>query len=234
MRKLTSFFLLCLLGGMSMTAQKQFELKSPDGKVATSIQAGETLTYDIQVDGQQVMAPSAISMKLSTGKTWGENAKVKKARRSEINAQIASPFTRQTSMQDHCNVLTLDFSGNYSVEFRAYDDGICYRFVSKEKKPFQVISEGVEYQFANDPTCVVPYVPHFNANNAPEVQFKNSFLCTGKSATQAIVFFCLAVKKHINVYIPHKAGGTTEIQFAFCRLSHVFTPPSLMVLLTSR
>ena len=175
MRKVTSFVLLCFMGILTMTAQKQYELKSPDGNVATNIQVGETLTYDVQVDGQQVMAPSAISMKLSTGKTWGEAAKVKKARRSEINAEIASPFTRQTTMQDHCNVLTLEFAGNYSVEFRAYDNGICYRFASKEKKPFEVLSEGVEYKFAGDPTCVVPYVPHFNANNAPEAQFKNSF-----------------------------------------------------------
>lgn len=175
MRKVTSFVLLCFMGMLSMTAQKQYELKSPDGNVATNIQVGETLTYDVQVDGQQVMVPSAISMKLSTGKTWGEAAKVKKARRSEINAEIASPFTRQATMQDHCNVLTLEFAGNYSVEFRAYDNGICYRFASKEKKPFEVLSEGVEYKFAGDPTCVVPYVPHFNANNAPEAQFKNSF-----------------------------------------------------------
>ncbi|MBQ5741932.1 MAG: glycoside hydrolase family 97 N-terminal domain-containing protein, partial [Bacteroidaceae bacterium] len=100
MRKVTSFVLLCFMGMLSMTAQKQYELKSPDGTVVTNIQVGETLTYDVQVDGQQVMAPSAISMKLSTGKTWGEAAKVKKARRSEINAEIASPFTRQTTMQD--------------------------------------------------------------------------------------------------------------------------------------
>ena len=33
------------------------------------------------------------------------------------------------------------------------------------------------------------------------------------------------IKEHINVDIPHKAGGTTVIQFAFCSLSHVFTPP---------
>ena len=84
----------------------------------------------MQVDGQQVTAPSAIRMKLSTGKTWGEAAKVKKARRSEINAEIASPFTRQATMQDYCTVLALEFAGNYSVEFRAYDNGICYRFAS--------------------------------------------------------------------------------------------------------
>ncbi len=167
--------MLCLMAGISAVAQKQFELKSPDGKIATNIQVGETLTYDIQVDGRQVMAPSALSMQLSTGKTWGEQAKVKKARRSEIQAEIATPFTRQTSVQDHCNVLTLDFSGNYSVEFRAYDNGVCYRFASSEKKPFEVVKEGVEFSFPADPTCTVPYVDHFNANNKPEAQFKNSF-----------------------------------------------------------
>ncbi len=167
--------MLCLVAGISAMAQKQYELKSPDGKIATNIRVGETLTYDIQVDGRQVMAPSALSMQLSSGKTWGEQAKVKKARRSEIQAEIATPFTRQTSVQDHCNVLTLEFSGNYSVEFRAYDNGVCYRFASREKKPFEVMQEGVEFNFTTDPTCTVPYVAHFKATNKPEAQFKNSF-----------------------------------------------------------
>ena len=40
--------------------------------------------------------------------------------------------------------------------FRAYDDGIAYRLVSHDKKPFRIMREQVEYRFAGDPVATVP------------------------------------------------------------------------------
>ena len=49
------------------SAQKSLELASPDGKVKTNITVGQTLTYDLQVDGRQGIAPSVLTMKTSIG-----------------------------------------------------------------------------------------------------------------------------------------------------------------------
>ena len=173
MRITTLLAALCI-GSLSLAAQKTYKLASPDAKVETTITAGTTLAYSISVDGKQVLAPSALSMTLSNNTVWGTNVKVKKANRSTINASVPSPVYRATSMPDHCNVLTLKCAGNYDVEFRAYNNGVAYRFVSRLKKPFNVNSEGVEYNLVGDCTCVVPYVNGFDANN-PEGQFRNSF-----------------------------------------------------------
>ena len=39
--------------------------------------------------------------------------------------------------------MTLQFKG-FNVEFRAYDDGIAYRFVNKGKKPFKVVYQTLD------------------------------------------------------------------------------------------
>ena len=173
MRIKTLLTALCI-GSLSLAAQKTYQLTSPDGKVETTITAGTTLAYSISVDGKQVLAPSALSMSLSNNSVWGTNVKVKKADRSTINEEVPSPVYRATALPNHCNVLTLQCAGNYNVEFRAYNNGVAYRFVSRLKKPFNVNSEGVEYNLVGDCTCVVPYVNGFDANN-PEGQFRNSF-----------------------------------------------------------
>ena len=173
MRIKTLLAALCI-GSLSLAAQKTYQLTSPDGKVETTITAGTTLAYSISVDGKQVLAPSALSMSLSNNSVWGTNVKVKKADRSTINEEVPSPVYRATALPNHCNVLTLQCAGNYNVEFRAYNNGVAYRFVSRLKKPFNVNSEGVEYNLVGDCTCVVPYVNGFDANN-PEGQFRNSF-----------------------------------------------------------
>ena len=60
------------------------------------------------------------------------------------------------------------------MEFRAYDDGIVYRFVSRAKKPFNVLDEIVDYQFPFDAVASVPYVNR-GKDGDYESQFFNSF-----------------------------------------------------------
>ena len=53
------------------------------------------------------------------------------------------------------------------------------------------------------------------------VHFKNLFLRAEKLAADAVELLFLAVIEHVNVQIPHKAGGAAVVQSAFRRLSHV-------------
>ena len=168
--------LMCLLSASALMADKTFQLASPDGKVQSTIQVGDKLTYDIQVDGRQVLAPSAISMKLSTGCEWGVNPKGVSPKKSSINEEVASPFYRTKTMKNECNVLVLNFKGNYAVEFRAYDNGVAYRFINNnKKKAFEIVNEGVEYNFTSDYEAIVPYVNNDEFEENPEGQFANSF-----------------------------------------------------------
>ncbi len=198
-RKIFLGMMCCLLAGFLSAAQKQLSLTSPDGTLKATINVGEKLTYSVLYDGKEVLAPSAISMILDNGEVWGDDAKLLKSTEKQIDTKIASPFYRADSMRDWCNELTLKFKGDYSVVFRAYNDGIAYRFVNQAKDPFCIVREEVDYRFPADVVATVPYVTQGSDGNF-NTQFPNSFENVYKSEKlselnrQRLMFLPLVVK----------------------------------------
>lgn len=164
----------CALFALSVQGQKQLLLSSPDGKLKSTITVGDKLTYDISCNGQLVLAPSPISATLDNEKVWGDKARLAKVTEKKNDTQIDAPFYRSSCVRDYYNELTLRFKGDYSVVFRAYNDGVAYRFVNHAKKPFCILNEEVDYRFPADVTASVPYV---NAGKDGDYngQFHNSF-----------------------------------------------------------
>ncbi len=159
---------------LSAYADKTFTLESPGGVLKTTVTVGEQLTYDITCGDRQVLAASPVSMTLDNGQTWGVNARLSGSKRRSVDETVASPFYRAAELTDRYNELSLRFKGDYAVEFRAYDDGIAYRFVNKAKKPFKVVNEQADFRFTSDVTAYAPYVRDFDEKH-PEAQFGNSF-----------------------------------------------------------
>ena len=154
---------------------KEYELRSPSGNIVTEINAGKELSYSVSYDGKPVLAPSRLSMTLSDGREVpGSDVKVRKVSRSSEDAVILSPLYRQSEVRDHYNALTIQLSQGWEVQFRAYDDGVAYRFVTTAKKPFEVATETVVYVFPSDYTMTVPYVRSGNDGDLNS-QFFNSF-----------------------------------------------------------
>ena len=175
MKKLKILLFLCVVAcTLTVQAQKQFTLNSPDGKLQTTITVSDKLTYDIRCNGRQILAPSPISMTLDNGEVWGEKAKLSGTSGKKVDQMIPSPFYRASELRDHYNELTLRFKKDWNVEFRAYNDGIAYRFVSRAKKPFNVVDETVDYHFPSDMVASVPYVKA-GKDGDYDSQYFNSF-----------------------------------------------------------
>ena len=79
-------------------------------------------------------------------------------RAAKVDETIASPFYRNDSIRDHYNALTFRAAKDWRVEFRAYNDGVAYRWVYTGRKPVKVASEKVEYSFSGDPGAIVSYL----------------------------------------------------------------------------
>ena len=201
MKKIKIFLLLVLCTFVAQ-AQKQYQLASPDGKLKTTVNAGEKLTYDITFNGQQILETSPLSMTLSNGEVWGENDKPSKVSRKSVNGVVKTPFYRATEVPEVYNEMTMKFKG-FNVVFRAYNDGIAYRFVNTSKKPFNVVNELVNYQFHTDATASVPYVrPRKNQNkysNSFENYYENVPL--SKVDQEKLVFLPLVVSMENDVKV---------------------------------
>jgi alpha-glucosidase len=155
-------------------AGKQYTLSSPNGKIQVDVSVGQSIEYTVKHISDVLIAPSPISMELDNGIVWGVDPKLQKASNRTVNEVIPAIIYKKKEVADHFNELTLTFKGDYRVIFRAYDDGIAYRFVSTSKKPFRVKSEQAVFNFPSDCKAYIPYVREDRIDSF-EKQFFNSF-----------------------------------------------------------
>ena len=151
------FVLSALLFCVEAFAVKNYTLLSPNGELEVTISAEPKLSYSVKCNGEVVLAPSQIGLKVYEGATIGENIAVKKVKRTSVNTEIPTKFYFRDVIKDHYNALRLDFSARYAVEFRAYDEGVAYRFVTNFKRDFKLENEIVEFAFAKDYKGYFPY-----------------------------------------------------------------------------
>ena len=134
---------------------KGYTLTSPDGHIALSVQTGTCFTYGVTRDGIPLLDPSPIGLTLSDGTVWGPGTRFTKAVRSSADLSYEAPVFKRSAVRDHYNGLTLKAKG-FDVEFRAYDDGIAWRFVPA--RPVTVKAEEATFSFAEDWPAYIPYV----------------------------------------------------------------------------
>ena len=113
------FFLLTLasaaLLGASAAPVKTYEVKSPDGRLALVLTAGERLSFTVARDGETLVAPSEMALTLSTGEVLGESPRVRSARRRAVTETIDAPLYRQSRFDAAYNELDLRLRGDYGV-----------------------------------------------------------------------------------------------------------------------
>lgn len=156
-------------------ARNNWSLSSPDGKIVAEISTGDGLRYSISRDGVALLTPSEISMTFEDGTVFGGADKVRRSRKGSHNVKgIPAMNYKKATVDDVYNFLTLEFKG-YNVEFRAFDNGVAYRFISTAKSgEFTVTDELTEFNFADDWTAWVPYVKSDDGKTFKQ-QFVNSF-----------------------------------------------------------
>lgn len=166
------FLAFALVAGLNAVAQTNFEVVSPDGTLTADICISDgKITYGITKNQTQLVSPSEIAMELSGG-AYDGSVKLLKSRKTSVDLLLDAILYKKSKVRENYNQLTLTFK-TFDLVFRAYDAGIAYRFVSKSKAPFKVVSETAEFAFPADWNMYVPYVcQHLETL---ETQYYNSF-----------------------------------------------------------
>ncbi len=171
MRIILTTFLLALT--ICSWAQKRYQLKSPDGKLVASISLNDKISYAITHQGDTILKPSVLNMSLDNGTVWGKNSQLKNAKTNTHHQQINALFYKRNQIDDHYNELVLSFKENFNLIFRAYNEGIAYRFVSTSDKAITIKNEEAVFNFTKDFNAYVPYVK--GKFKDIESQYFNSF-----------------------------------------------------------
>lgn len=148
MKKL--ILLVLIMSGIMCLSAKEYIIESPSGKITVKVNVGEKISYSVLLNHAVIVAPSHVNMKLSTGESWGVNSKVRKAKTVEVLQDIKPVVQRKyATIKDEYKQLTLAFKG-YALQFRAYDEGIAYRWVSEKKGEYKVVNELATFIFPED------------------------------------------------------------------------------------
>ena len=148
MKKLITLF--CSFVLVLNLSAKDYQLKSPSGKITVNISVNESITYTVSLNSNEIISPSAISLTLEDGTVWGSEPKVRKAKTTSVTQELHPVVQRKyTSIKDEYNQLSLAFKG-YALEFRAYDEGAAYRWVSDKSGEYKIETEQVTFAFPAD------------------------------------------------------------------------------------
>ena len=151
MKKLT-FILLFFLVASFVYAQKSYKLSSPNGDISLSVTVSDKIYYDIACQNETLLEQGVLKMQIGK-QILGENPKVTGKSTKSVSETIRPvvPF-KFSSISNDYNQLLLKFSGNYQVEFRAFDDGVAYRFIVNKKGEVEVMNELFQVNFPEDYT----------------------------------------------------------------------------------
>ncbi len=149
-----ALFFICLAQAQKA---KTFSISSPDGTIKCTVNAGMQLTWSVSSGSQIVLSPSVAALHLGSGEVLGENAVVTSSKTSHYNKNIAAVFYKKDTVENNCNELTLTCKGSWGIAFRAYNDGVAYRFFTNKKDSVIVQSEDAHFAFDKDYTSFLPY-----------------------------------------------------------------------------
>jgi alpha-glucosidase len=146
-----------------------YTLSFPNSHIQLNIQTGDRLTYDVLVNGKPVVTKSTLSIDIDHT-TLGLNPKVTASKPSSVDREISCPVPHKTAkLRETYKELRLEMAGNYAVVFRAYNEGIAYRFeTTLGASNVKVYNEEASFNFNDNYHVYYPKEESFFSHNERE------------------------------------------------------------------
>lgn len=159
----------------SESAPARFEIKSPNGKITVSVQAGEKLHWSVRHAGDPLILPSPVSLQLENGEVLGDAAKVKDAETHTVNSEFQAANYRKALVKDQYTHLRIQFENDFGIEFRAYDDAVAYRFLTQKPGQLVVKNEEASFNFPADHPAFIPYLWDYRDGQIFNASFESQY-----------------------------------------------------------
>src|SRR5690606_30604348 len=172
-KKVLMLLVLLLFSGTNLLFSQKYELTSFDKNIKVTVTPLPKLSWSVQYKDQLIIDHSEIGMELNSGKVLGHSAIVSKAIETFGETTI-NPVVSQKNNQvkDRYKQLSLEFTDGFSVEFRAYDEGVAYRFITALGDNETIIKNEIgELNFPPNTTSLFPLeeslISHYERSYIP-------------------------------------------------------------------
>lgn len=138
---------------------KDYRLLSPDKSNEVHITINDKIEFSVLRHDNNILTVNNINLSIKELGVLGLNPVVKKTNSTSgdevINVAVPTKFS---TIRNSYNQLEIQFKGNYSLIFRAYDNGVAYRFVLADKSDsIHVESEGMHMSLPGMINTLWPY-----------------------------------------------------------------------------
>ncbi|MEY8685053.1 glycoside hydrolase family 97 protein [Bacteroides sp. AN502(2024)] len=166
MNRLTIILLAVYALAYNHTAYaKNIRVSSPDGTLKVNIELTDHIAYSVSADEQVLLERCSLSLSLGN-EVLGVNPRLRSTKRGTIDETVNREIPlKNAQVRNHCNTLLLTMAGDYAVEFRVFNNGMAYRFITSRKGEIDVTDEAFAIHFPNS------YTAHVSQSNG----FKTSY-----------------------------------------------------------
>ena len=151
------------------------------------ISAGNELAYQVMHGNDTILSHSNIGLVLENGTIVGKTPRITGERRRKIKDNIESPFYRFKEFVATGNELDLKLKGGFGIIFRAYNEGVAYRFYTTQSSDIIIKEEQAEFNFKEDYTAYLPYTT--NDKKPMAMAYQNVYDITPLSKAQPKLAF---------------------------------------------
>jgi len=176
-KRSVSFFVLICAFGSSLSAQT---VSSPDGRLVLTIEAalssasppGAPLTYQVSFRGKPLIERSALKLEFEGQRPLGSDVRVIASPQSSGEDGYRLIAGKASEVRTRYNALRVDLeevgglTRKFSVEARAYDDAVAFRYVIPQQqnmRDYRLTKEATEFRIAKDATTYSLVLPNFHS-----------------------------------------------------------------------
>lgn len=131
------------------TLNAQYKLSSPNGKIELNVGITNGIQYSVSINKEVFIKNANIDL-VFNGQPFSNGLKLSNKAQTTVN-EIVKPIVsyKESSIVNNYNQLQLNFKNNLSVEFRVFNDGVAYRFITRVKGDVEV-NEKANVEFADN------------------------------------------------------------------------------------
>lgn len=131
----------------SHLSAKVIDVKSPNGELNLSVDVKDKIYYSVSYGNDLLLKDCYLNLQLEN-ETLGNNPKLRSTKKGVIDESVKREIPLKNAVvKKHCNTLRMNFAGNYAVEFRVFDNGVAYRFITDKKGENIVMGEDFVLNF---------------------------------------------------------------------------------------
>jgi alpha-glucosidase len=161
------------------TYAQEMAFLSPDKKTKLSLTFTNKISYRVNYKDKVVLNPSTLTLQLSNGEILGEKAHLIGISNLAVK-KILTPILKEkrAKITDIYTNISIKFKEKFSVEFRIYNDGLAYRFITNFDNELIIKDEGVTFNLPENSILTYPTIKKRDDADIFHTSFESTYKTT--------------------------------------------------------